>query len=93
MWSFLGMVCALALAALSYAKSRRAGGFYDADVYGMTARTHQAYAAASLLFAAAFCATLVLRAQTAAIVVLAAFVLVAVFYLTSFLRGFSDDQE
>jgi hypothetical protein len=87
------MGAALALGLFALVRSRRTGGFYDAHVYAMTSRTHLWYAIASLLFAAAFCVTIVLRAEDAAIAVFALFALVAIFYLTSFLRGFSDDQE
>jgi hypothetical protein len=93
MWSVLGLGCAIGLAVLALVRSRRAGGFYDSDVYAMTPVAHRAYATASLGFGAVFCATLVLHADGVAIIALAAFTLLAVFYLTSFLRGFSDDQE
>ncbi len=70
----------------------RPGGYYDADVYGMTAATHRAYAALSWGFFVAFVFTRWFRAGTIAFYLLAAFVLVALFYLTSFLRGAHEDD-
>lgn len=93
MWAILGMACALALAAFALLRSRRNGGFYDTDVYAMTPQSHRRYAVVCALFFVAFSIFALLRAQSASIATFAAFVLVAVFYLTSFLRGFSDDQE
>ena len=93
MWSTFGIACALGLAVFAFTRSRQSGGFYDAAVYGMTARSHRVYATASLALVVTFCVTLILRAENVALVAFAFFVLLAVFYLTSFLRGFSDDQE
>lgn len=90
---FLGMAASIGLAALAFSRSRASGGFYDGEVYGMTPATHRRYALAALVLAAAFGVILVVHARAAATAAFAALALFAVFYLTSFLRGFSDDQE
>lgn len=90
---FLGMAASIGLAALAFSRSRSRGGFYDADVYGMTPTVHRRYAIAALVLAAVFGVILVVHAGAAALAAFAALALFAVFYLTSFLRGFSDDQE
>ncbi len=92
MWSLAGLIAALAMALFARFRSRRAGGFYDAQVYAMTARTHRGFALAALAFAAFFAATLALGSESVGIVGLAAYAVVAVFYGTSFLRGASDDE-
>ena len=91
-WSLAGAIAALATALFAWLRSRRAGGYYDAQVYAMTARTHRAYALAALAFAAFFGATFALRRESVGIVGLAAYAVVAAFYGTSFLRGASDDE-
>lgn len=92
-WSWLGIACALTAGLLAFVRSRAPGGFYDTDVYAMTPRTHRTYAAIFAGLAAFFCGTLVLHSQDAATIGFAALVLIGVFYVTSFLRGFSDDQN
>jgi hypothetical protein len=89
----IGSLVALLLAAAAYLRVRGGGGFYDRDVYGMTAKTHRVYAGISLAFAAAFAAAAAWFADTATIWLYAAFVLLAVFYLTSYLRGAHEDDE
>jgi len=89
----IGSILALLLAAAAYLRSRGAGGFYDRDVYGMTASVHRRYGAIALLFAAAFAVDARWFAQSATIWLYAAFVLFAVFYLTSYLRGAHEDDD
>ncbi len=92
--AIVGAVLALLLAAVAYLCTGSRGGFYDAEVYGMTARTHRAYALASLVFAAAFLAVSRWFSHgPATIWLFAAFVLVAVFYLSSYLHGAHEDDE
>ena len=86
------MIAALAMALFAWLRSRRAGGYYDAQVYAMTARTHRGFALAALAFAAFFGATLALGRESVGIAGFAAYAVVAVFYGTSFLRGASDDE-
>ena len=90
-WAVTGLFASLALGTFAYLRSRVPGGFYDAEVYGMTRETHLRYAAMCAAFAAIFLAAWVLRIHIE-VVSLAAFVLVAVFYLTSFLRGAHEDD-
>ena len=92
-WSSIGIALAVALAAIAWHRSRASGGFYDAGVYAMTARTHRAYALAGLAFALFFACTLALHNDGAGIAGLAAYAVVAIFYAASFLRGASDDDQ
>jgi len=92
-WSSIGIVLGVALAAIAWRRSRVSGGFYDAGVYAMTPRTHRAYALAGLAFALFFAVTLALRRDGAGIAGLAAYAVLAIFYATSFLRGASDDDQ
>ena len=89
-----GAIAAILLAALAYARSRGAGGFYDEQVYGMTPHTHRRYAIAGTGFALSFFAIAVWWPSSGATIYLfAAFVLFAVFYLTSYLRGAHEDDD
>jgi len=93
MWlSIAGTIAALILAVLAIARSRSAGGYYDAEIYGMTPVAHRRYATFAAGFAIFFLAMIALHATAIAWAGLAAFTLFAIFYLTSFLRGFSDDD-
>jgi hypothetical protein len=91
-WSLAGLTLSLAMLLLAWHRSRRAGGYYDAQVYGMTARTHRAFAFVASAFAAYFAAALVLRNEAAGIVGMGLYAVVAIFYGTSFLRGASEDE-
>ena len=92
MWSLAGLIASLATAAFAWYRSRGTGGYYDADVYAMTAGTHRGVALAALASSVFFAATLALRMESVAIVGLALYVVGAVLYGTSFLRGASDDE-
>jgi hypothetical protein len=92
-WTWIGLVLALVLAAAAWRRSVGGGGFYDRDVYAMTPATHRRYAIAGLAFAGYFAAALLLRQETAGIAGLALYALVAVIYATSFLRGAPDRDE
>jgi hypothetical protein len=80
MWSLIGAILALASAAAAWLRSRRRGGFYDLETYGMSVQTHRRYAAVFAAFALYFAG-------------LALYALVAVFYATSFLQGAPDRDE
>jgi hypothetical protein len=93
-WELLLAIASLLLAVAAYARSRTAGGFYDADVYGMTPQAHGRYAAIALGFALAFFAVALWWPRSAATIWLgAAFVLFAVIYVTSFLRGATESDD
>ena len=49
-WSIAGLIASALVAAAAFIRSRGPGGFYDRDVYGMTARAHLRYAIASAAF-------------------------------------------
>ncbi len=93
MWSWLGACLCLVLAAAAWFRSRSGGGYYDATVYGMTAATHRRYAIVALGLAALFAGIAATGATGILIPTFAAFALLAVFYGTSFLRGFTDDDD
>ncbi len=93
LWGWIGFVISLGTALLAFGRSRAPGGFYDADVYGMTPRSHRRYAAIALAFTLAFTATLVVvRNASLVFWLLASAVLFDLFYLTSYLRGAHEDD-
>ena len=91
MWSLIGLAIAVAIAAFAWHRGG-AGGYYDAQVYAMTARTHRGYALTSLAFAAFFAVTFALKRNAAGVAGLALYAVIAIFYITSFLRGASDEE-
>ena len=93
MWNSVGLALALSLAAVAFARSRSRGGHYDSGVYGMVPGTHRRYAAIGLAFATFFAFALLFRWETAGPIALAGLVLSALFYATSFLRGYADEDE
>lgn len=87
-----GLMLAVIIAVFALWRSTRTGvNYYETHVYGMTAATHRRYAAVSLLFAALFCTALFVTALPA-VPLLAVYVLIAIFYFSSFARGFSDEE-
>jgi len=91
-WSGIGLIASLLTAAFAWNRSRSGGGYYDTQVYEMTARTHRSVALAALAFAAIFAATFALHGESIAVATLGIFVTGAIFYGASFLRGASDDE-
>jgi hypothetical protein len=91
MWTALGIAVSLAVAAAAWLRSRVAGGHYDADTYGMTPQTHIRYVWCSLALALLLFASLFIPAIPV-IGLLAVCVLVAILYLSSFLRGAQADD-
>jgi len=89
--AIIGLVLALGGAALGLARSRAVGGYYESDVYGMTAVSHRRFATASLLFAGAF-ALLGAFPIVPVFPVLAGYVLLAILYATSFARGAQEED-
>ena len=93
MWGALGLVLALFTAQFAWRRSlRETVNFYASDVYGLSRSTHRRYALASLLFACAFGAG-VLWPPLPTVPLLAVYVLVVIFYFSSFARGFSDEER
>jgi hypothetical protein len=93
-WDIAGAVASILLALAAAARSRSPGGFYDAEVYGMTPRSHRRYAIVASAFALAFFAVAGWWPRSGATIWLfAAFVLFAVFYLTSYLRGAYESDD
>ena len=84
-----GILAALALAAAAFVASRRNVDHpYAGEVYAMTPRKHRRYALLGFVFALAIVGAQALHLPTLPLD--AVLTLVIVFYLTSFLRGFSD---
>jgi hypothetical protein len=92
-WSIAGIVLSLLLAGFAFSRSRAPGGFYDAEVYEMTAAAHRRVAMVAGCFALGFAATWALRASGPSLWIFALFVVGSVLYLTSFLRGFTENDE
>ncbi|HTU71797.1 MAG TPA: hypothetical protein VMF11_15955 [Candidatus Baltobacteraceae bacterium] len=93
-WDLAGAVASILLGLAALCRSRSTGGFYDRDVYAMTPAVHRRYSFGAAAFALAFFAVAGWAPRSGATIWLfAAFVLFAVFYLTSFLRGASDDDH
>jgi uncharacterized membrane protein len=91
MWNAIGLaLCCITLTTAIFKSKRASGGYYASDVYGMTPRTHRAYAQVSLMFAAAFIAAFFVPGIPA-VPLLGAYALVFIFYFSSFARGFSDE--
>jgi hypothetical protein len=85
------LVLALAVGAFALWRSRLVStNYYETHVYGMTPQSHRRYAAVSLLFAALFAAAYFVS-FIPLVPLLALYVLVAIFYFSSFARGFSDE--
>jgi len=93
MWNLIGVAAALGIAALAWRSSRSAGGFYAAGVYGMAPAIHRRYAVAGLSFAACFALAFAFHATLAGLYGLAIFAVIAILYLSSFVRGASDYHE
>lgn len=92
-WEITGIILALAGAALGLWRSRSTRpGYYEAEVYTMTAISHRRFATASLAFAAAF-ALLGAFPVIPLFPVLAGYIVLAVLYLTSFARGAQGEDE
>ena len=85
----IAILAAIALTLAAFAVSRRNEGHpYAEDVYAMTPRAHRRYAALGIFFALAIGAASFFHLPTVPLVAL--LTLVIIFYVTSFLRGFSD---
>lgn len=83
---------ALAFTGFAYARSFAQSGYYDAEVYAMTPASHRKYAGAGLVLGAIISASFRLNQETIAFSLDAALAIVAVFYLSSFLRGAHEEQ-
>ncbi len=92
MWATVGLTLSVSISLLAFVYSKQApSNYYQREVYGMTGRTHRGYALAGLLFVLLFALCLGLPSLPV-IPVFGAFVLLAIFYATSFARGFSDAE-
>jgi hypothetical protein len=91
MWAAIGCVLSLGLAAAAWWRSRAHAGPFDGAVYGMTRRSHQRYALAGLVLAAAFAMAFAWSAMPV-IPLLAIAIVVIIFYAASFVRGAESDE-
>ena len=93
LWAIVGLVLAGGGAALGSMRARRSkGGTYDAQLYFMTAVSHRRFSLLSIGFAALF-AFLGAFPIVPAWTVLAAYVVLLVLYLSSFVRGAVGEDE
>jgi hypothetical protein len=87
----VGLLLAVFVAGFAWWRSGRVStNYYETQVYGMTPRTHRLYAIVSLVFAAVFAGAFFVSVLPV-VPLLAVYVLVFVFYFSSFARGFSDE--
>jgi membrane-bound ClpP family serine protease len=92
MWNSAGLLLCFIVIVTSGLKSKHGkAGYYEREVYGMTARTHLAYLLLSIVFAALFAAAF-FAGGIPVIPLLGAYALVFIFYFSSFARGFSDEE-
>jgi hypothetical protein len=90
MWAWIGAATAALGGSLAVRNARRRGGsYYDAEVYGMTARSHVRFALLSGAFLAIFIVSAFVPALEA-VPILAIYTLLLVLYASSFARGFPD---
>lgn len=93
MWALLGILLALGGAALGLARSRTdKPGYFEAEVYTLSAISHRRFATASLAFAGVF-AVLGAFPILPIFPVFAAYVILAILYVTSFARGAQGEDE
>jgi hypothetical protein len=91
MWAALGLALSVFTAIFALQRAKRVrSNYYAAEVYGMTAAVHRRYAVISLIFGAAFVAAF-FAPIIPTVPLLAVYALVAIFYFSSFARGFSDE--
>jgi len=92
MWNSAGLLlCGIVITVAALKSKHGKAGYYEREVYGMTARTHRAYAALSLAFCGLFTAGYFVSGIPV-IPLLGAYALVFIFYFSSFARGFSDEE-
>ena len=88
-----GLAGSLTLAVLAWLRSTATSRNAYADGYGMTAATHRRYAIAGALFAVVFGVLATAGRGSLAAFALAPFVVVALLYAASFVRGFSETED
>jgi len=91
-WSIIGLSTSLLVMLLAWWRSRVPPAYYDGQVYGMTPQAHRRYLYVELLLCAIFAATIAFRADTVALWFLAAAVITHIMYLSSFLRGATEED-
>lgn len=86
------MVIALLTAVTAWYRSRtHAGNYYADQVYGMDRRIHTRYALTGAILFVLLGASLFYQ-KIPSVLLLGIAVIVAVFYFSSFARGFSDEE-
>jgi hypothetical protein len=93
MWALIGIILALGGATLGLARSRTdKPGYYESEVYTLSAISHRRFATASLAFAGLF-AVLGAFPIVPIFPVFAAYVILAALYITTFARGARGEDE
>jgi hypothetical protein len=90
-WNAVGLGISVVVATAAFVRSSSRAGHYDGAVYGMTPAMHRRYAYVAGALGLGFVASLAWPPMPT-VILLGAIVLVALFYLTSFLRGAEADD-
>jgi hypothetical protein len=90
-WNAVGLGICVIVAIAAFARALSRSGHYDGAVYGMTPALHRRYAYLAVVLACAFLVGFVWPPMPT-VILLGAAVLLAIFYLTSFLRGAEADE-
>jgi hypothetical protein len=90
-YAWIGLACAVAGGLFALGRQRAAASFYASDVYGLTNRTHRGFVLLSAAFAAGF--LIAVRFGDLAVPLLAVYTLLLILYVSSFLRGFTGEDE
>ena len=93
MWSATGLAVALTVGAMALMRLRaRSGNFYETELYGISASTYRRYALVSGIFALSFLASFFWSAVPP-VPLLAVYALIAILFLSSFIRGAVGEDE
>jgi len=90
-WNAVGLGISVVVTIVALARASARAGHYDGAVYGMTPTVHRRYGYVALALALLFVLAFAWPAMPT-VVLLGAIVLVALLYLTSFLRGAEADD-
>ena len=93
MWAYTGIILALGLSAYAWWRARAGStAYYEREVYAMGSSAHRRWAFAGCGFALLF-ALSALRGHAYDVTIFAAFAVVAILYVSSFMRGYSAEDE
>jgi len=90
-YAAIGIALSCAGAIFACTRRRAPASVYASEMYQLSSRSHRIFALASVAFALAFAPAL--KWTVLAVPLLAVYTLVLIFYLSSFARGFSGEDE